>query len=655
MSPRFKALLALGLSVATDAPAAISFGPAGTGLLKFDALPPATEWATDYIPGASQTFTELAAMEAAVQTNRAAAISRPLQIDNTLVPSASLPAEWSNYGFVQTRPAGVAATLLMATLQNDSAVHLERIHVAYNLTAAAPAQEQIIGHKVYYSLSGEPGTWVQIPALSGQTSPVLEALIDLYIPWFPGAYLFLLWVDDNSAASPDVAYQIDNFVMGLGNVIPGFERHPTNTSILQCRAGTLSIAIEGGFPATLAWYKDGMPIDPFLNPTASSSTLVLSNVQPHDAGTYFFRATNMFGWAQSSNATVTIDLDTAPPTIMHAAWDAFDPSRVIVTFSEPVGHDALVDYAWAIESTLGETPLFVTPMGIFTTSTHNQIALTADGRDPGHCFTITSMGDVSDACAGNVMPAGARACIESSIAFREGLPGYTGTQDTQLRENTPDSAAEGSDGIVLSAFTGPDGAESQSLLRFNHIFGPASSQIPFGAIIRKATLRMHTGVAVLSPLRMLRMLAPWDETSTWNSMRNGIDETNGVETASTDALLYGGIQPQDYDITPAIQGWANGEPNYGWVFISSGATLTWITSEYENLEFRPTLLVEFACPANRRVSITRNVDGTLTITRACGTLQQTLALTGGWTDSPDQSNPLIIPATAAAQFYRVRD
>jgi hypothetical protein len=94
----------------------------------------------------------------------------------------------------------------------------------------------------------------------------------------------------------------------------------------------------------------------------------------------------------------------------------------------------------------------------------------------------------------------------------------------------------------------------------------------------------------------LRMLAPWEESSTWNSLVNGINETNGVETESSGPLLDGGqVDAFDaVDVTAAVQAWANGEPNYGWAFLATGSDgWDFASAEFSNAMSRPKLFVAF--------------------------------------------------------------
>ena len=76
----------------------------------------------------------------------------------------------------------------------------------------------------------------------------------------------------------------------------------------------------------------------------------------------------------------------------------------------------------------------------------------------------------------------ANAAVET---YREGVSGYSSTQDTYVQEDTPGSA-HGNEAFVVADLDG-DGIE-QGLIRFDNIFGGGVGQIPLGSIINSATL-----------------------------------------------------------------------------------------------------------------------------------------------------------------------
>ena len=86
----------------------------------------------------------------------------------------------------------------------------------------------------------------------------------------------------------------------------------------------------------------------------------------------------------------------------------------------------------------------------------------------------------------------AEAAVETS---REGASGYSGTQDTFLEENTPDTA-RGSESLVKVENDPPQ--VQHGLIRFDNIFGNGAGQIPLGSIINSTTLTVIDATPFLS-------------------------------------------------------------------------------------------------------------------------------------------------------------
>jgi Big-like domain-containing protein len=152
---------------------------------------------------------------------------------------------------------------------------------------------------------------------------------------------------------------------------------------------------------------------------------------------------------------------------------------------------------------------------------------------------------------------------EFQISFQQGVAGYVGTLDTQLSQGQPDTSFAAATQITVDR--SPD---RQVLLRFEDLFG--AGHIPLGATIVSATLTLQTTNAG-NGATLHRMLTPWAETATWNSLVGGVS-TNGVEALATADLTTGTqrIGVGTFDVTASVQAWANGAANYGWVFKSLG-------------------------------------------------------------------------------------
>ena len=77
---------------------------------------------------------------------------------------------------------------------------------------------------------------------------------------------------------------------------------------MTCPSGdaSFSIAVAGGGPFVFQWRKDNLPIDVEANPSAATSTLLLTNVQFDDAGSYSCTITNSCGTVISDPASLAV-------------------------------------------------------------------------------------------------------------------------------------------------------------------------------------------------------------------------------------------------------------------------------------------------------------------------------------------------------------
>ena len=182
----------------------------------FDALPVHTDWSSYSVPGASQYLRSGADVDAMVQTNSASNITNPVTAFAGSPPQAMAQAQWSSTGyFLQTRPAGNAASFLMATLWNDTGNDIHSLRVSYDffVPVSFATIEEIAGQRLYYSLTGGPQDW-RFLLQTSESGPVSISLDLSVSPWPPGSPLVLLWADDNGSGSPDTPYSIDNFIAG---------------------------------------------------------------------------------------------------------------------------------------------------------------------------------------------------------------------------------------------------------------------------------------------------------------------------------------------------------------------------------------------------------------------------------------------------------
>ena len=190
-----------------------------------------------------------------------------------------------------------------------------------------------------------------------------------------------------------------------------------------------------------------------------------------------------------------------------------------------------------------------------------------------------------------------------TLTFQQGTSGYAGALDTGLRGAAPSTSLASASTLSVDGSDG--GSSSQALLRFDSLFGAAANQIPPGATATSATLTlqiMNQG----SGFTVHRMIAPWSESSTWNSLVNGVSP-NGTEAAATPVTSVGANDSnanvstgsRNLTVTSAVQEWANGVANQGFALLpypSGSDGVDFYTKEWSSVTQRPKLSVTFTAP-----------------------------------------------------------
>jgi hypothetical protein len=319
-TPRFSSLLLVALLaggwLVTGAQAALVGASGYTN--DFSTPPAAADWATYGLAGGSGDITTSAALDATVQTVAAGSINTAVTADNTVDPAAALAtATWSSIGaYLQTRPTGVGATLLMCTLVNDLGGQASRVDISYDFATNILAVEEVLGLRAYYSLTGVAGTWTVIPESSSATPGRLTA--NLALVWPPGGALYLLWADENGSGSPDTACQIDNFSAKatLATQVPvTITGQPADADVTELEPATFSVVAEGNPLPTYQWYKDKA-----LIPSATAATYTIASVPLNYHNSAFFvvasnMVTNISHVVTSRVATLTVQPDLIAPTV----------------------------------------------------------------------------------------------------------------------------------------------------------------------------------------------------------------------------------------------------------------------------------------------------------------------------------------------------
>lgn len=200
-------------------------------------------------------------------------------------------------------------------------------------------------------------------------------------------------------------------------------------------------------------------------------------------------------------------------------------------------------------------------------------------------------------------------------AFQHQVNGYVGTQDTWISEanpNTPyggDDTRESDDDVSNSLISDSRG---QALIKWTGVFSEdgANGTIPSGVDVLEAYITIEIAEDIDSPFYdpdffVYEVLVPWNESSTWNSLGNGL------QVGSDLGLLVGSFTGDNdpdgdgmrrLDVTGLVQSWADGQANHGIAILpeiisgNDDGISIW-TSEAGNPMFHPRLEVIYVAPA----------------------------------------------------------
>lgn len=189
-----------------------------------------------------------------------------------------------------------------------------------------------------------------------------------------------------------------------------------------------------------------------------------------------------------------------------------------------------------------------------------------------------------------------RALLAGSLFFQDSAgpdANYRGTVDVDLRGATPNSSNGGAASVNVD---GSDaGSAVHGLLRFDRLFGTAASQVSTGSRITQATLLLN----VTDPgnaMGVYRMLTPWSESATWNSVSGGI-QANGSEAAANAEFTTATVPlgTLAIDVTASVRAWqANPATNFGWALLPTGTDgVDFSSREASTATTHPKLVVDF--------------------------------------------------------------
>jgi hypothetical protein len=373
----------------------------------FGTQPSAVDWSTATIAGGSTTIGSDGQMDDAVQLLAAASITAQLTADANNPPGSGANGFWSSSGFyVQTRPTGNAASLVMCTLVNNLGVEVVGVALRYDFAMVQVLAEQVQGHRAYYSLSGAAGSWVVIPEFSGASAGTLTA--NLNVMWPSGGSLYLLWADDNAdVSSPDTAMQIDNFsaIATPGVQVPvTITNQPQSQIVGELQPSSFTVGLAGYFPPTVQWYTNDVAI-----PGATNRTYSISSTPLAFSGLGFKAiaqnvASNVTYFATSTVATLTVNADLVAPVLLGASPAGL--TTVVASFSEPLSLASVTNVA-NYSITNGTSTLIISNVVLDASLTN--LIFTVSPMTPTSNYVLRVNGVKDLAAAGNTVAANSQA------------------------------------------------------------------------------------------------------------------------------------------------------------------------------------------------------------------------------------------------------
>lgn len=195
------------------------------------------------------------------------------------------------------------------------------------------------------------------------------------------------------------------------------------------------------------------------------------------------------------------------------------------------------------------------------------------------------------------------------LTFQQGVEGYSDTVDTLLHGAFPDT--DYSTATELAVDGADSGQEIHALIRFGSVIGEQPGQIPPGARILSAALKFYTTNPTSGEVNFHRMLTPWEDTDTWNSLAGGISADGSEAASNSDGVLPGDSYSGTWhpvDVTASLRAWAEyGDGNQGWALLPTG-TNGWDCYSSEGT-YAPQLVVEYDARPLQFVRFQQGVDG----------------------------------------------
>ena len=243
-------------------------------------------------------------------------------------------------------------------------------------------------------MSGAASSWTVIPEFSSAVPGRLTATLN--IAWPAGGTLYILWADDNGAAS-DSACQIDNFsAVAIQNQVPvAITNSPQSQTVAELAPATFTVGASGYLPPTLQWYSNNVAI-----PNATNATYSIASAPASYNGLAFKViaqnvASNITYFATSSVATLTVTADTVAPALVNAS--AVGSLQVLVNFSERITAATATNLAnYALTNINGVVSITNATLGVAQTNVLLDITPAFTGGI-SNILTVNGLRDISAA------------------------------------------------------------------------------------------------------------------------------------------------------------------------------------------------------------------------------------------------------------------
>lgn len=384
----------------------------------FGGQPLAVDWSTISLGTGAGDYSVATDLSNAVLNVVASSVTTGLTPDGANPPAAGTVATWSSTGFyVQTRPTGNGATLLMCTLSNRSGANAAVVTISYDFTQAEVLGEQIEGHLAFYSTTGTSGSWIPIPEFS--SAPVGRRTANLNFTWPNNGVLYVAWADDNATpATPDTAMQIDNFSVTLTPDVQtpaGITADPQSITVNERTASSFSVSVGGNPTPTVQWYTNNVAVSGATNLTYNIASTPLHFHGYQIKAVAQNVASNVTYMATSAVAVLSVTADSVAPVLLSAAAAGFN--QVVVAFSEQLAAGSATNLAnYSITGLAGN----ITISNALLDASQTNVILTTSSMTPGANYVLTVNGVTDQSAAANAVAANSQAAFSAAaVAYTD--------------------------------------------------------------------------------------------------------------------------------------------------------------------------------------------------------------------------------------------